>query len=464
MRQGILKDYSDILVAIVAVMDLLVIIGCGHLTYYFFSQSFLLPDHLKVTLIFSILLAWMVFKQTNIYGSWRGKGWFSLARTLFLSWSLAFILMLTIDFLLGRNFDEHRNWYFLYYLTSLVAITSFRFAIFIILKHLRSTGRNQRKIAIFGAGDLGRNIYHSVKDTKWSGLHVKFFIDDNIELNGQHLEGIPILAGVEELSAVCNIDNLDELWITIPLRSENRLKEILHQLRHSTITIRYVPDIFGFHLLNHSVDEIATYPIINLSSTPLKGFNKLIKHLEDKVIAFIILLLISPLLFVISIAVKLSSPGPIFYRQTRLSWNGKPFEMLKFRSMPVDVESKSGAVWAKSGESRATTVGSFLRKTSLDELPQFINVLKGEMSIVGPRPERPVFVDQFKDQIPGYMKKHMVRAGITGWAQVNGWRGDTDLQKRIDCDLYYINNWSLWFDIKIIVLTMFKGFINKNAY
>jgi len=166
----------------------------------------------------------------------------------------------------------------------------------------------------------------------------------------------------------------------------------------------------------------------------------------------------------IAIGVKLSSPGPVFYRQKRISWNSKPFMMLKFRTMPVDCEVNTGAVWAKKGECRATRFGSFLRRTSLDELPQFIDVLKGNMSIVGPRPERPVFVDKFKDEIPDYMKKHMVKAGITGWAQVNGWRGDTDLNKRIEYDLYYIENWSLWFDIKIIVRTLFTGFVHKNAY
>ncbi|HEY0334200.1 MAG TPA: exopolysaccharide biosynthesis polyprenyl glycosylphosphotransferase, partial [Stenotrophomonas sp.] len=181
-------------------------------------------------------------------------------------------------------------------------------------------------------------------------------------------------------------------------------------------------------------------------------------------LAGLILMAISPLMLVLAAAVKLSSPGPVFYRQERMSWNNKTFWMLKFRSMPVDAEQGTGAVWAKAGECRATRVGAFLRKTSLDELPQFLNVLKGDMSIVGPRPERPVFVHKFKQEIPAYMKKHMVKAGITGWAQVNGWRGSTDLCKRIECDLFYIENWSLWFDIKIVFLTLFKGFVHRNAY
>ena len=196
----------------------------------------------------------------------------------------------------------------------------------------------------------------------------------------------------------------------------------------------------------------------------MDGANRYIKALEDKLLAALILIIISPLLIILALGVKLSSKGPIFYRQERVTWYGKNFHMYKFRSMPVAAENDTGAVWAKAGENRATPFGAFLRKTSLDELPQFWNVLKGDMSIVGPRPERPVFVDKFKDEIPGYMQKHKVKAGITGWAQVNGWRGDTDLNKRIEHDLHYIENWSLWMDIKIIFLTIFKGFIHKNAY
>jgi putative colanic acid biosynthesis UDP-glucose lipid carrier transferase len=196
----------------------------------------------------------------------------------------------------------------------------------------------------------------------------------------------------------------------------------------------------------------------------LHGFNRYIKEIVDRLFAFILLFLISPLLLLIAIGVKLSSPGPVFYRQERVGWNNRSFTMLKFRSMPTDAEAGTGAVWARPGEKRATRFGGFLRKTSLDELPQLLNVLKGDMSLVGPRPERPDFVEVFKDQVPNYMKKHMVKAGITGWAQVNGWRGDTDLNRRIEHDLYYIQHWSVWFDLEIALRTVLTGFINKNAY
>jgi putative colanic acid biosynthesis UDP-glucose lipid carrier transferase len=210
---------------------------------------------------------------------------------------------------------------------------------------------------------------------------------------------------------------------------------------------------------------VAGVPVLNVDGSPVhEGINRWVKEAEDKLLAAAILLLFSPFMLILAIGVKLSSPGPVMYRQERISWNGKPFTMLKLRSMPVDAEELSGPVWAHADGSRATRFGSFLRKSSLDELPQFINVLKGEMSIVGPRPERPFFVAQFREQIPEYMRKHLVKGGITGWAQVNGWRGDTDLRKRVECDLYYVRNWSLRFDLYIVIRTVFSVFFHKNAY
>ena len=270
------------------------------------------------------------------------------------------------------------------------------------------------------------------------------------------------LGEYSELNDYVKKNKIDQVWLTMALRDEDSVHDILHDLRNTTVDIRLIPDIFGLRLLNHSIMEIAGLPILNLSVTPMVGVSRLLKEIEDKFLSLCILVLISPVMFILAIAVKLSSPGPVFYRQERMGWNGKTFEILKFRSMPVDNESE-GAQWGAKGK-QSTKLGSFIRRTSLDELPQFINVLKGDMSIVGPRPERSIFVEELKDEIPGYMKKHLVKAGITGWAQINGWRGDTDLNKRIEYDLYYIENWSLWFDIKIIIMTIFKGFINKNAY
>jgi putative colanic acid biosynthesis UDP-glucose lipid carrier transferase len=225
-----------------------------------------------------------------------------------------------------------------------------------------------------------------------------------------------------------------------------------------------VPDIYSFHLLNHSVSEIAGLPVVSLTETPMSGPNRVAKAVEDLVLASLLLLPALPLMALIAIGIRASSPGPIFYRQNRVTWYGERFEMLKFRTMPVDAEAGSGPVWSKPGEKRATPFGALLRRLSLDELPQLFNVLKGEMSLVGPRPERPEFVEQFRREIPGYMQKHLVKGGITGWAQIHDLRGGTDLVRRIEYDLFYIENWSVWFDLRILALTAVHVLRSKNAH
>jgi putative colanic acid biosynthesis UDP-glucose lipid carrier transferase len=268
---------------------------------------------------------------------------------------------------------------------------------------------------------------------------------------------------LEDLPGIISAQAIDEVWVAY--QGESLTERAQYQLRHLPVSIRLVIDCFAFKQSKFlSLNTVAGIPTLDFSVSPLHGINRYIKEVEDRLLALILLLLISPLMLFLALGVKLSSRGPVFYRQERVGWNNRSFTMLKFRSMPVDAEAKTGAVWAKPGENRATPFGAFLRKTSLDELPQLINVLRGDMSLVGPRPERPDFVEVFKDQVPNYMKKHMVKAGITGWAQVNGWRGDTDLNRRIEHDLYYIQHWSLWFDLEIAFRTVLTGFINKNAY
>jgi putative colanic acid biosynthesis UDP-glucose lipid carrier transferase len=216
--------------------------------------------------------------------------------------------------------------------------------------------------------------------------------------------------------------------------------------------------------MHHSLSEIAGVPVVNISYSAIDGVNRFVKEAEDYILAAIMLVFASPLMLLIAIGVKLSSSGPALYKQKRVGWNGQEFTMYKFRSMPLEAEKETGPVWASKMDNRATRFGAFLRQTSLDELPQLFNVLKGEMSLIGPRPERPMFVDKYKDEVPHYMKKHLVKAGMTGWAQVHGWRGNTCLHTRIEHDLYYIENWSLWLDIKIIIMTVFRGLVHQNAY
>ena len=383
----------------------------------------------------------------EVYRSWRGSQIPSMLAGVSVRWAgLVGVLLLWL-FVFKASDDFSRVWFLLWAIMSILLLWVERLCIYLFLRTLRRKGFNLRHVALVGSGAAAENIKKRLSAAGWSGY--KIVLDVPRADPGS-------LAALE--SAV-----VDEVWLALSFSEEQAIKDALHALRHSTASIRFAPDLFALRLVNHGMSDVLGMPMYDLSTSPMTGVNQLIKWLEDKLLSALILLLISPLMLVLALGVKLTSRGPVFYRQQRVGLNNQPFNMLKFRSMPVDIE-KDGVRWGGSATKATTRFGQFIRKTSLDELPQFINVLRGDMSIVGPRPERPMFVEQFKEEIPDYMKKHLVKAGITGWAQVNGWRGDTDLKTRIEYDLYYIENWSLWFDIKIILLTIFKGFVNKHAY
>ena len=337
-----------------------------------------------------------------------------------------------------------------------------RLGLYVYAKNMRLRGKNVQRIIIVGAGNVGRRLSKTLSEYPLVRFDVMGFLDDRMkgsDILGKALD-LPQLLDKQ----LAKNEPVTAVYLTLPLGASEITESLLRSLSTRLAHVYMIPDLFQFDLLNSRVSEIAGLPVLHLiDETPLR-FDKIAKRLVDMAFSAGFLLVISPMLTVIALAVKLSSPGPVFYRQVRMGLNGRTFEMLKFRSMPVNAESNTGAVWAKKEDHRATKVGMFLRATSLDELPQFINVLKGDMSIVGPRPERPVFINDFKDKVPGYMLRHKMKAGITGWAQVNGWRGNTSIEKRIEHDLYYIQNWSLRLDFKIMFMTFWKGFINKNAY
>ncbi len=442
--------------------DLAVLVAAGALAYRLrFGAELLRPEYLS-TLLNGTLLALLVFNLSPLYRGWRGRRPGAELLTLATQWSLLFLLTLLSTVVLKTTGELSRVWLGLWFAAGLGGAVLLRAAIRGLGYWFLSQGVDTRSAVVVGANPDSQRLVDAIHGNPWNGVAVRGWFATHADRS--RLEGVPLLGALEGLGAYVESHPVDQVWITLPMSEQRWISDALAQLRHSTADVKFVPDLYGMHLLNKSVEEVAGLPVINLQQSPLQGPAALVKLLEDRLLALAILLMIAPLMLAIALAVRLSSPGPVFYRQERVSWNNRRFQMLKFRSLPVDAESATGAVWAKPGELRATRVGAFLRKTSLDELPQFINVLRGEMSIVGPRPERPVFVEQFKHQIPSYMKKHMVKAGITGWAQINGWRGSTDLGKRVECDIHYIENWSLWFDLKIIFLTLFKGFVHKNAY
>lgn len=462
LPRGLLKEYGNILSLLIRLMDMFIVFASGYLSYFLrFNEQTIPLAYLSAILVAVFFLA-IIFSFLNIYTSIRGKDLLNHFLYIFQGICLLSLLLAGSAYLTksGENFS--RAWFILWMVLSLTLLISYRCCILLCLRFMRARGLNERRVIIFGANELGLKLAETVQQALWTGFHVISFIDD--QPKSATLQQIPVIKTPAKLMEFIEKENIDELWLALPLKEEARVKEILHTLRHLTLNVRLVLDIFGLNLLNHSINEVAGIPVLNICSTPMIGANRFIKACEDRILSLIILLFISPLLFSIAIMVKLSSKGPIFYRQKRVGWNGEEFEMLKFRTMPVNAEEKTGPVWATQNDARPTKLGKFLRSTSLDELPQFINVLKGDMSIVGPRPERKVFVDEFKEKIPRYMQKHLVKAGITGWAQVHGWRGNTSLEKRIEYDLYYIEHWSLSLDLKIIFLTLFRGFVHRNAY
>lgn len=383
----------------------------------------------------------------EMYRSWRGAQIPKMLAVVAVRWLAVLGILLLSLFLFKVSQEFSRVWFSAWALIGLVLLWLERLVIYAVLRFFRKRGLNVRHVMLVGSGPAAESLKQRVSHAGWSGYSIAQIVQCTDPESLEKLE----------------THEVDEVWLALPLGDETAIKDALHALRHSTASIRFVPDLFTLRLINHGVSDVLGMPMYDLSTSPMTGMNQLVKWLEDKVLSSLILLLISPLMIFLALGVKLTSRGPVFYRQERVGLNNKPFHMLKFRSMPVDTE-KGGVQWGGSAAKATTRFGQFIRKTSLDELPQFLNVLLGDMSIVGPRPERPMFVEQFKEEIPDYMKKHMVKAGITGWAQVHGWRGDTDLKTRIEYDLYYIENWSLWLDLKIIVMTVFKGFVNKNAY
>jgi Undecaprenyl-phosphate glucose phosphotransferase len=330
-----------------------------------------------------------------------------------------------------------------------------------LLEHRWRAGIGLKRILIAGAGDLGRMLADRMLQHRELGYQVIGFIDDRA--GGDHLgyRGLPLLGKIAEVAEIAHAERIDHLYVALPIEEHAKLLELMDIASREYIDVKVVPDILQFIALRASLEELDGLPVINMNDVPLQGFRAWIKRALDIVLSLLAMIVISIPFAIIAAIVKWTSSGPIFYTQERMGLDGRPFTVYKFRSMQHDAEDASGPVWAREDDPRATPIGRWLRRFDLDELPQFWNVLKGEMSIVGPRPERPFFVQQFRHRIPQYMLRHKVKAGITGWAQVNGWRGNTSLEKRIEYDLYYIENWSVTLDLKIMWLTVVRGLFQR---
>ncbi len=351
-------------------------------------------------------------------------------------------------------------------------VGSYRLMLRLVLRSMRKRGWNMRHVAIIGVGRLGQITARTLTRNSWTGIRVEYFISHHEQTSRSSCLNLPVAGGVRELESILENRHVDAIYLAIPSAMSAQLPMILRRLERFAIDVRIVPDVHPRYLpQNMAVSELEGMPILSYRESPMAGIGGVCKRGLDIVGAIVGLVIFSPMMIVIAILIRLSSPGPVFFKQQRVSLGGGTFEIWKFRTMFIahddgqgEVEANLSESWTTKDDPRVTRIGAWLRRMSLDELPQLLNVLLGDMALVGPRPERPELIDRFREDWRGYMLRQQVKAGMTGWAQVNGLRGDTSLRKRLQYDLFYIRNWTIWFDVRILVLTIFRGFIHRNAY
>ena len=466
-----LKKHSKFFETLVLLFDLATL-SCSWILAYFLRfylpvvpvSKGIPPFFTYLTLLLVMLPLWyIVFKAFGLYRPRRISSKFAEIMDIAKGTTIAILILVSLTFFV-RKYEFSRLTFVYFGIICVIALCVERILFRELLRLIRKRGYNLRHALIVGTGSLGQDVTDRVHSHPELGIKIRGFLcEDNSQI-GNELKGFKVLDTFENVRNVVMNQNIDMVLITLPLSAHERLKRILDDIGDEMVSIMLIPDLIELATLRGGIGEFEGMPIISLRDTPLYGWNVVVKRVADIVLSITILLAVSPLMLVISLLVKATSIGHVFYRQERMGLDGRIFSMLKFRTMETQAEKETGPVWAAKGDSRKTIIGSFLRKTSMDELPQFFNVLKGDMSIVGPRPEREFFIQQFRSKIPKYMLRHKMKAGITGWAQISGWRGNTSLEKRIEYDLYYIENWSLGFDLEIMWLTIWRGLVNKHAY
>jgi Undecaprenyl-phosphate glucose phosphotransferase len=466
-----LKQKRQLFEYLFMVADLAVVSAAWIVAYCFRFMTDLVPadkgvpefgPYLSMTVFIWLIWAF-VFRRMGLYRPMRGV---RRARELWVlvnANALSILLLISITYLFREKSVQFSRLVFVYFWALATVFTvGQRTILRFLLRELRRKGYNLRYMLIVGAGRVAGDLASRVRLHQELGIQLLGCLSKTgDEKRGPG--GVPIVGRYEDVGQFIGRTDLDQIVVALPLEDHQRLPEIMAQLKDSIVDIKIVPDLYQFASLGGAIEEFEGLPVISLQECPLDGINLFTKRVVDLALGCALLVVFSPLMLLIAALVKISSRGPIFFKQERVSFDGSRFSIVKFRTMYMNAES-GGPGWTTPGDNRVTPLGRLLRSTSLDELPQLLNVLKGDMSIVGPRPERPVFIQEFRRRIPRYMLRHKVPAGITGWAQVHGWRGDTSIDKRIEYDLYYIEHWSLLLDLKILWLTLFKGFRNRNAY
>lgn len=475
------KRYNRLLVALYVLSDALLASWAFVLAYGIRFESGLLPvtkgypplDQYLRVLPFVALLTPVAFHLQGVYRLRRGRSrvddFFAVLIGSILAVVLGVVSTLYVQAYLVPDALKLRGayevsqvvWALFLGLTVIFTYAS-RETVRELLERRWRAGIGLKRILIAGAGDLGRVVADRILAHRELGYQVVGFVDERAE--GDHIgyRGLPLLGTLSEVAEIAQRERIDHLYIALPLEDHSKLLDLMEVTSRECLDVKVVPDLLQFIALRARLEDLDGLPIINVNDVPLQGVSAWIKRTIDVVLSLCALTVLGIPLLVLVALVKWTSPGPVFYRQERMGLDGKAFTVYKFRSMFVGAEDRTGPVWARDSDPRTTPLGRWLRRFDLDELPQFVNVLRGDMSIVGPRPERPFFVDQFKHRIPQYMLRHKVKAGITGWAQVNGWRGNTSLEKRIEFDLYYIENWSVTLDFKIMWLTLVRGLFQRG--
>lgn len=466
-----LKKHSKFFESVLLLMDCVTLSVSWALSYYLRFYSGIIPVYKGIPpfkiyltlLIFMIPLWSIVFRVFGLYRPRRVSTRMSEVVDIGKASTFAIMIFVSLTFLF-RQYEFSRLTFFYFWFINIVFLSLARIVFREFLRFLRQKGYNQRYALIVGAEKMGQDLVTKLRKHPELGIQIAGFLTSDQNSVGTEIHGIKVVGKYSDVRELITKRGIDIILVALPFHAHNQLKEVLEWIGDETVSIMVLPDLFEFVTLRGSVSEFEGMPLISLRDTPLYGWNIIVKRVLDIVFSSLVIIFTSPVMLIIAILIKLTSGGPLLLKQERMGLDGKTFNMLKFRTMFANAEQETGPVWAKKDDPRRTKIGKLLRKTSMDELPQFFNVLKGDMSIVGPRPERPVFIENFRNTIPKYMLRHKMKAGITGWAQVSGWRGNTSLEKRIEYDLYYIENWSLNFDLKIIWLTLWNGLINKHAY
>jgi len=467
MKKSFLRPYASRVSFLQRVLDG----GVIYLVYW--GALFLRGEDWDATRSWVLVLAVASFalfaELRGLYLSWRTSSLGDEASALFSTWVYVVFVLLTVAFVTKTSSTLSRQVVLAWFVAAPVALVVVRMAGRGAMRYFRRNGANIRKVAVVGHNPMGHKLVRHLSSMPWAGLVVKGIFDKyhgktlSVDVGGASYP----LGSKEDLIRQVHADEIDAVYIAVPFRDEERIEQLVSQLADTTVSVYVVPDLFISELMHSRWIDFGGIPMASVYETPFNGVDGWVKRAEDIVLASLILMLISPLMAAIALAVKTTSAGPVLFKQRRYGLNGEVVEVWKFRSMTV-CEDGANITQAKKGDARITPLGGFLRRTSLDELPQFINVLQGSMSVVGPRPHAVSHNEQYRKLINGYMLRHKVKPGVTGWAQVNGWRGETGtldkMQKRVEYDLGYIQNWSLWFDLKIVVLTVFRGFVGKNAY